>query len=56
MQLVNQGLVQKEQVKGNEARQTIEAKFLGDFQIAQLEAGAQVHKINMIEDKNDKSY
>ena len=53
-QLVNQGLVQKEQVKGNEQRQTIEAKFLGDFQIAQLEAGAQVHKTNTIEDRKDQ--
>jgi len=53
-QLVNQGLVQKEQVKGNEARQTIEAKFLGDYQIAQLEAGAQVHKVNTQEDRKDE--
>ena len=53
-QLVNEGLIAKEQVKGNEARQTIEAKFLGDFQIAQLEAGAQVNKLNAQEDRKDE--
>jgi len=53
-QMVNQGLIAKEQAKGNEARQTIEAKFLGDFQIAQLEAGIQGDKIKFIEDKKDE--
>jgi len=53
-QMVNQGLIAKEQAKGNEARQTIEAKFLGDFQIAQVEAGAQVNKLNAQEDRKDE--
>lgn len=53
-QLVNEGLIAKEQVKGNEDRQTLETKFLGDFQIAQLETGAQMNKVNMIEDKKDE--
>lgn len=53
-QLVNQGLVQKEQVKGAEERQTLETKFLGEFQIAQVEAGAQVNKLNAQEDRKDE--
>jgi hypothetical protein len=53
-QLVNEGLVTKEQVKGNEARQTIQTKFAGDFQIAQMEAGAQIQKINTVENKKDE--
>jgi len=53
-ELFNQGLIQKEQIKGNEDRQTLETKFLGDFQIAQVEAGVQGDKIKFIEDKKDE--
>lgn len=53
-QLLNEGLIQKEQVKGLEERQTLETKFLGEFQIAQVEAGVQGDKIKFIEDKKDE--
>ena len=53
-ELVNQGLIQKEQIKGLEERQTLETKFLGEFQIAQVEAGAQVNKLNAQEDRKDE--
>jgi hypothetical protein len=53
-ELVNQGLIQKEQTKGNEDRQTLETKFLGDFQIAQVEAGSQINKLNAQEDRKDE--
>ena len=53
-ELVNQGLIKKEQIKGLEERQTLETKFLGEFQIAQVEAGAQVNKLNAQEDRKDE--
>ena len=53
-QLLNEGLIQKEKVKGLEERQTLETKFLGEFQIAQVEAGVQGDKIKFIEDKKDE--
>lgn len=53
-ELVNQGLVAKEQVKGNEARQTYEAKFVGDYQIKQLEVTGQIEKQNNAENRKDE--
>ena len=53
-ELVNQGLVAKEQTKGNETRQTLETKFLGDFQLKQMEVTGQIQKQTSAEDRKDE--
>lgn len=52
--MVNEGLINKEKVKGEEERMIIQSKFLGDYQIANLNAGAGVHKQNLAEDRKDQ--
>lgn len=53
-QLVNDGLIQKEQVKGNEDRMTLELKIDGDLQIAQIQGGAKMQIQQEMEDRKDE--
>lgn len=53
-EVINFGLSNKEVVKGDEARKTNEAKFVGDYQLKQLEVTGQMHKINTVEDRKDE--
>ncbi len=51
--LVNQGLLQKEQVKGQEDRLTMEMKINGDLQIAQIQGGVKMQSQADAEDRKD---
>jgi hypothetical protein len=50
--LVNEGLIQKEVVKGEQTRLTLEMEIAGDMQIAQINGGVQMKKFE--EDKKAK--
>jgi hypothetical protein len=50
--LVNEGLTQKEVVKGEQTRLTLEMEIAGDMQIAQINGGVQMKKFE--EDKKAK--
>jgi len=52
-QLVNDGLIQKEQVKGENDRATMSMKIEGDMQIAQIQGSVQMQKQNEAEDRKD---
>ena len=53
-QIINDGLIQREQERGNQERLTLEMKLGGEMQIAQVQAGVQNDKIKFIEDKKDE--
>ncbi|HRG19211.1 MAG TPA: hypothetical protein PLP39_08980 [Flavobacterium lutivivi] len=53
-EVVNQGLNDKERIKGQEQRLSLDKKLNGEFQIAQVQAGIQSEKIRFIEDKKDE--
>jgi len=52
-QLVNDGLIQKEQVKGENDRATMEMKINGDMQIAQIQGGVKMQSQSEAEDRKD---
>ena len=53
-QIINDGLIQREQERGNQERLTLEMKLNGEYQIVQVQAGVQNDKIKFIEDKKDE--
>jgi hypothetical protein len=53
-QLVNQGLIDKEQVKGQNDRETLQLKIQGDIQVAQIQGGVQLQKLEEAEERKDK--
>jgi hypothetical protein len=52
--LVNEGLIQKEKVKGIEDRLSLEMKIIGDKEIAQINGGVQLQKLEEAEERKDK--
>lgn len=52
-QLANDGLIQKEQVKGENDRATMEMKISGDMQIAQIQGGVKMQSQAEAEDRKD---
>jgi len=52
--LVNEGLIQKEVVKGEQTRLTLEMEIAGDMQIAQINGGVQLQKLEEAEERKDK--
>ena len=53
-QVTNQGLIQKEEVKGNQDRLTLQMKLGSDQNIAQMNANASITKQNEMEDRKDQ--
>lgn len=53
-QMTTQGELQKEQIRGEQDRLTLEMKINGDLQVAQVNGGVQMQKMNMIEENKDK--
>lgn len=53
-EVINAGLSDKERVKGQEERLTLDKKLNGEYQIEQVRAGIQGDKIKFIEDKKDE--
>jgi len=53
-QMTTQGELQKEEVRGNQDRLTLEMKINGDLQVAQVNGGVQMQKMNMVEENKDK--
>jgi hypothetical protein len=53
-QLVNQGELQKEQLRGENELRNIQTKLQGEFQIAQVQGGVQMDKLQFLEDKKDE--
>jgi hypothetical protein len=52
--MINEGLIAKERIKAEEERLTLQTKFNGDYQIANLNASSQSNKVNIIEDRKDE--
>lgn len=52
--LVNEGLIQKEVVKGEQDRLSLEMKIVGDKEIAQINGGVQMKKLEEAEERKDK--
>jgi hypothetical protein len=53
-QMVNEGLVQKEMVKGEQDRETLLLKIEGDTEIARINGGVAMEKLNELEKKKDE--
>lgn len=53
-QLINQGELQKEQMRGQNAIEEIKTKLQGEFQIVQAQAGMQIDKLSFLENKKDE--
>jgi len=53
-QMVNDGLIQKENVKGVNDRETMKLKIQGDLAVAQTNGGVQMDKMNFLEDRKDE--
>jgi hypothetical protein len=52
--LVNQGELNKEKERGKQERETLDIKLNGEFQIAQVQGGVQMDKLQFLEDKKDE--
>jgi hypothetical protein len=52
-QLINQGLLEKEKLKGSEDRLSLEMKINGDMAIAQLNGQVAMNKFNELENRKD---
>ena len=52
-EMTNQGLIQKEQMKGEQDRLTLGVKIQGDLQIKGIESGTQIQKQTEAEDRKD---
>jgi hypothetical protein len=52
-ELTNKGLVDKERVKGEEDRATLQLKIQGDKEIAEIDADEQKEKLEYVESKKD---
>jgi hypothetical protein len=53
-QLINQGELQKEQLRGDNELRNIQTKLRGEFQIAQVQGGVQMDKLQFLEEKKDE--
>lgn len=53
-QMVNEGLVQKEMVKGEQDRETLLLKIEGDTEIARINGGVSMEKLNELEKRKDE--
>jgi len=53
-EITNQGLIEKEKVKGAEERTTLEVKLKGEMAIAQLNGNVAMNKFNELEDRKDE--
>jgi hypothetical protein len=53
-QMISQGEIAKEQVRGQQDRETLEMKIQGDLQITSMQTGAQIQKQTEAEDRKDK--
>jgi hypothetical protein len=52
-QMMNEGDINKERVKGEEERKSLEMKLQGEYQIAQVQGGVQMEKMSFAEDRKD---
>ena len=53
-EITNQGLIEKEKVKGLEERTTLQVKLEGEMAIAQLNGNVAMNKFNELEDRKDE--
>jgi len=53
-EITNQGLIEKEKVKGAEERTTLQVKLEGEMAIAQLNGNVAMNKFNELEDRKDE--
>jgi len=53
-EITNQGLIEKEKVKGAEERTTLQVKLEGEMGIAQLNGNVAMNKFNELEDRKDE--
>jgi hypothetical protein len=52
-QMINQGEMQKEQLRGEQDRETLKLKIQGDLAVAQTVNGAQMQKLDFLENRKD---
>ena len=53
-QMISQGEIAKEQARGEQDRITLEMKIQGDIQVAQIQGGVQIQKLEQAEERKDK--
>jgi len=53
-QMINEGEMQKEQLRGEQDRETLKMKIQGDIAVAQTVNGAKMQKLDFLENKKDE--